>query len=65
MAWMTAGPAGGPSPPVQAGSRPDLGQDQPADWDVANFIDGNGVGNRVVDIFARDAMTQGRAENLH
>jgi len=37
-------------------------KDQPADRVVANFVDG--VDDGVVNIFARDAMTQGRAENL-
>ena len=36
-------------------------KDQLADRVVANFVDGDGVDDGVVDIFARDAMTQGRA----
>jgi hypothetical protein len=39
-------------------------KDQPADRVVANFVDGDSVDDGVVDIFARDAMAQGRAENL-
>jgi len=39
-------------------------KDQPADRVVADFVDGDGVDDGVVDIFARDAMTQRRAENL-
>jgi len=36
-------------------------KDQPADRVVANFVDSDSVHDGVVDIFARDAMTQGLA----
>jgi hypothetical protein len=39
-------------------------KDQPAARVVADLVDGDGVVDGVVDVFARDAMAQGRAENL-
>jgi hypothetical protein len=39
-------------------------KDQPADRVIAHFVEGDGLDDGVVDIFARDAVTQGRAENL-
>jgi hypothetical protein len=63
---MSAGPSGR-SFTTRFGQIPGpvWSQRQPADRVVSRLVDGDGVVDGVVDVFARDVVTRGRAENPH